>query len=34
MSVSKVDGIGTRKDGSGGEKANFSQGNKRFILID
>jgi hypothetical protein len=33
MSVSKIDGIGTRKDGSGGETANFSQGNKRFIRV-
>jgi len=33
MTVYKVDGIGTRKDGSGGEVANFSEGNKRFIRI-
>jgi hypothetical protein len=34
MTVYKVDGIGTRKDGSGGEVANFSEGNKRFIRIN
>ena len=33
MSVSKVDGIGTRKDGTGGEDANLSQGNKRIIRM-
>ena len=33
MSVYKVDGIGTRKDGSGGFQANFSEGNKRFIRV-
>tara|TARA_R100001082_G_scaffold110346_1_gene90031 strand:+ start:2225 stop:2743 length:519 start_codon:yes stop_codon:yes gene_type:complete len=33
MSVYKVDGIGTRKDGSGGESTNLSQGNARFVRL-
>tara|TARA_R100001082_G_scaffold16669_2_gene8388 strand:+ start:11601 stop:12182 length:582 start_codon:yes stop_codon:yes gene_type:complete len=37
MSVSKIDGIGTRKDGSGGETANFEQRRKfarLFLYVD
>ena len=33
MSVSKIDGIGTRKNGSGGFLANRSQGNARFVRL-
>tara|TARA_Y100000593_G_scaffold66397_1_gene122203 strand:+ start:1125 stop:1652 length:528 start_codon:yes stop_codon:yes gene_type:complete len=33
MSVYKKDGIGTRKDGAGGEVANVSQGNARFVRL-
>jgi len=33
MSVSKIDGIGTRKDGSGGDVANRSQGNAKFVRL-
>jgi len=33
MGVYKVDGIGTRKDGSGEETANRAQGNARFVTL-
>ena len=33
MSVYKVDGIGTRKDGSGGQTANLGEGNIRIIRM-
>tara|TARA_R100001509_G_scaffold139276_1_gene93650 strand:+ start:639 stop:1160 length:522 start_codon:yes stop_codon:yes gene_type:complete len=33
MTVYKVDGIGTRKNGSGGETANFSEGNVKIIRL-
>jgi hypothetical protein len=33
MSVYKVDGIGTRKDGSGEETANRAQGNAKFVTL-
>jgi len=32
MSVAKIDGIGTRKDGSGGETANF-ESRKKFVRL-
>ena len=33
MSVYKKDGIGTRKDGAGGESVNRSQGNAKFVTL-
>ena len=33
MTVYKVDGIGTRKDGSGGEVANLSEGNVKLVRL-
>lgn len=33
MSVYKVDSIGTRKDGAGGDTSNTSQGNARFVRL-
>jgi len=33
MSVYKVDGIGTRKDGAGGESSNFSEGNVKVVRL-